>query len=130
MNQRKTIRISALLLCLALCVSLLSGVTVFAAGEIWTEVPTGWRDSSHVLSEKSPEGYTLNWGVRGEPALFLSGDAGSCYAASGWNVGEAWGLSAIADYDGGTGPDTFSPNDTCTRAQIVTFLHHAEALLN
>ena len=103
MKHRNTIRILSLLLCLALCLSLLGGVSVFAAEEIWTEPPTGWNHWSHVLSKQSPEGYTLNWGVRGEPALFLSGDALSYYADNEWGVEMAWGYFALSDYEGGSG---------------------------
>ena len=117
MKHRNTIRILSLLLCLALCLSLLGGVSVFAAEEIWTEPPTGWNHWSHILSKQSPEGYTLNWGVRGEPALFLSGDALGYYADNEWGAGMSWGYFAIGDYPGGSG------TENAVNSPLYGFLH-------
>ena len=102
MKRRNTMRVLSLLLCLALCLSLLGGLSVFAADVIWTEPPTGWRHWSHVIS-KTQDGYTLNWGVRGEPALFLSGDALRYYSDNEWGVSRTWGEDAIWTYAGGSG---------------------------
>ena len=116
MKRQSTIRVLSLLLCLALCLSLLGGLSVFAADEIWTEPPTGWRHSSHVIY-KTQDGYTLNWGVRGEPALFLSGDALSYYSDNEWGVGRSWGWFVMEDYDGGSGAED------AASSPLYCFLH-------
>lgn len=67
---------------------------------------------------------TYLWKLAGEPAAeavaFTDVDAGAEYAqAVAWAVKE--GITA------GTSATTFSPDDTCTRGQIVTFLHRSLA---
>ena len=116
MKLRNRMRIPALLLCAALCLSLLSGVRVYADGEIWTEAPTGWRHWSHVISRRE-DGHLCNWGVRGETALFLSGNALSYYYDNEWGVGMSWGAFAIADYPGGSG------TEDAIQSPLYGFLH-------
>ena len=48
MMNHKHLRLTALALCLILCLSLLSGVTAFADDGIWIEEPTGWINWGHV----------------------------------------------------------------------------------
>ncbi|MBR3078176.1 MAG: endonuclease [Oscillospiraceae bacterium] len=103
MKQVNPYRPVALLLCLFLILSLLGGTTVFAANdEIWIEAPTGWRHGSHVKYE-TVDGHLCNWGVRGEPALFLTDDAIDYYSDNPWGVGYSWGYFMWQEYEGGTG---------------------------
>ena len=73
--------------------------------------------------------------TRGQTVTFLWRNAGSP-AASGNNfadvASEAYYAQAVAwaadeGVTGGTGDTTFSPDNDCTRAQIVTFLWRAPA---
>ena len=64
------------------------------------------------------------WKLEGSPAVagnpFTDVDEGASYAQA-----VAW--AAENDITGGTAPTTFSPDSTCTRGQIVTFLYRAFA---
>ena len=104
MTNHKLLRLTAVVLCLILCLSLLSDVTVLADDEIWVEAPTGWVHSSHVLTRRV-DGHLCNWGVRGETALFLSGNALSYYSDNEWGVGASWGWFMGQEYEGGTGAE-------------------------
>ena len=90
-----------------------------------TGVTTGTSDTAF-----SPEAFcsraqivTFLWRAAGEPAAqhpsaFQDVPSGVYYHEPvDWAAG-----SGITD---GTGPDTFSPNSICTRAQVVTFLYRA-----
>ncbi len=115
-------RAAALLLCLVLCFSLLTGV-VTAADEIWTEEPTGWVNWGHVWYETETAGgntYVLNWGVREETCLFLSGMALSYYPE------KSWGIFLAADYAGGTGEEdaASSPLYACLHDFLVSKQTH------
>ena len=99
MNHRFLSRSVALLLSLVLCLSLLGGLSASAANEIWIEAPTGWRNWGHVNYKTVTSGgktYVINWGVRGETALFLSKYALDYYPE------KSWGLDMAADYAGGS----------------------------
>ena len=98
-------RALTLLLCLALCLSLLSS-SVFAAGAIWTEAPTGWKNWGHVHYETKTVGgktYVLNWGVRGETATFLTKYAKNYYPDDDNGQGVDWCYDLINSKAGGTG---------------------------
>ena len=93
-----------LLLCLALALTLLGGLRVWAYDNIWVETPTGWVNWGHVdyhtvtVNNKT---YVLNWGVRGERAVFLTEYALDYYATEGTD----WAYDLMAELSGGTGAE-------------------------
>ena len=116
MYHRILRRIGALILCLALALSLFAGAPVYADNEIWTEDPTGWRHWSHVIYERK-DGHLCNWGVRGETAYFLSSMALDYYSDNPWDVTQSWGWFAASEYAGGTGAED------ARASALYAFLH-------
>lgn len=101
-------------------------------GNEWYGQAALWAGQNSLVSGSSFEGeqpctramvVTYLWKLAGSPAptqqaQFADVPAGASYAqAVAWAVEH--GITS------GTGTTTFSPNDTCTRGQIVTFLHRA-----
>lgn len=89
----------SVLLCLALLLSTFCG-TVYADSEIWIVEPTGWTSAEqveyHTVSVNGNP-YVLNWGVRGERAVFLT-----IYALDYYG-GDDWAADLMAENAGGTG---------------------------
>ena len=103
-----------------------------AGGGDYYAVPLRWAEEQGLvdsgLSAKDPctraGAVTYLWKLAGSPkagaASFTDVPSGAAYAqAAGWAVEK--GIAA------GTGADTFDPNGSCTRGQIVTFLYRALA---
>ena len=103
-----------------------------AGGGDYYAVPLRWAEEQGLvdsgLSAKDPctraGAVTYLWKLAGSPkagaASFTDVHSGAAYAqAAGWAVEK--GIAA------GTGADTFDPNGSCTRGQIVTFLYRALA---
>ena len=103
-----------------------------AGGGDYYAVPLQWAEEQGLvdsgLSAKDPctraGAVTYLWKLAGSPkagaASFTDVPSGAAYAqAAGWAVEK--GIAA------GTGADTFDPNGSCTRGQIVTFLYRALA---
>lgn len=65
------------------------------------------------------------WKAAGSPAASYDGRFTDVDASADDAQAVAWALEN--DVTAGTSAATFSPNDTCTRGQIVTFLHRAFA---
>jgi GH25 family lysozyme M1 (1,4-beta-N-acetylmuramidase)/endonuclease I len=98
-------RLLSLLLCLALIGSMLPAA-VFADSEIWMENPTGWTSADQVVYQTaSADGktYVLNWGVRGERAVFLTTYALDYYGGAA--EAQSWAAEMTAQYAGGTNQD-------------------------
>ena len=99
--------------------------------------PVEWAVQNQITSGMSPTTFVPDAGcTRGQVVTFLWRAAG-CPAPKNTNnpfkdvSKESYYADAVlwAVEKGitlGTGADTFSPNDTCTRGQIVTFLYRAE----
>ena len=137
----KSIRRLALLLCLVLSLSLPGSFTAFAAAEIWIEEPTGWINWGHVTYQSVTVGtntYLCNWGVRGELCRFRSACALDYYPDLYDGDGFDWCYDLIGVCSGGTGVsdatqselyqqlhDFLASKQTCTRAEVVTFLWNA-----
>ncbi len=68
------------------------------------------------------------WKNAGSPATELSGGFSDVAANSDYAQAVAWAVKN--GVTSGTSATTFSPNDTCTRGQIVTFLKRALASTN
>ncbi len=67
---------------------------------------------------------TFLWRAAGEP---YAGGSGFSDVAEGAYYAQAVAWAVENGITGGTGGGKFSPDDTCTRAQIVTFLYRASA---
>ena len=68
---------------------------------------------------------TFLWRAKGEPQVPITTTFTDIEPDSYYKMAVVW---AVANgITKGTGDDKFSPNDPCTRAQIVTFLHRAMA---
>ena len=119
MKKRLWHRAAALVLCLALSLSLLSGA-VFAANELWVEAPTGWVNWGHVIYRTvtvNGKQYICNWGVRGELCRFQSLYAREFYPDLYDGQGVGWGYDIVGLYDGGTGQ-----NDA-VGSELFDYLH-------
>ena len=63
------------------------------------------------------------WKAAGSPAASYNGKFNDVPASADYAQAVAWAVEN--DITSGTGGSNFSPNSTCTRGQIVTFLHRA-----
>ena len=63
------------------------------------------------------------WKAAGSPAASYNGTFNDVPASADYGQAVAWAVSQ--GITAGTSDTTFSPNATCTRGQIVTFLHRA-----
>ncbi len=115
-------RLGVLILCLALALSLLAGVTVYADHEIWTEEPTGWRHRSHLIYERK-DGRLCGWGVRGETDPFQFEDVAN--QQKYYYEPVYWAYRHDPQITSGTDETHFSPHNPCTREQIMTFVWKA-----
>ena len=120
MMNHKHLRLTALALCLILCLSLLSGVTAFADDGIWMEEPTGWINWGHVTYQTVTAGadtYLCNWGVRGELCRFRSACALDYYPDLYDGDGFDWCYDLIGVCPGGTGAED------ATQSELYQKLH-------
>ena len=115
-------RLGVLILCMALALSLLAGVTVYADHEIWTEEPTGWRHWSHLIYERK-DGRLCGWGVRGETDPFQFEDVAN--QQKYYYEPVYWAYRHDPQITSGTDETHFSPHNPCTREQIMTFVWKA-----
>ena len=66
---------------------------------------------------------TYLWKAAGSPGAGATGQFTDVPASAAYAQAVAWAVAnGVTD---GTGDNTFSPDDTCTRGEIVTFLHRA-----
>ena len=77
------------------------------------------KGCSHFLT--SPVVYL--WINAGSPSAAYSGNFSDVSADASYAQAVAWAVNAGVTT--GTSATTFSPNNTCTRGQIVTFLYRA-----
>ena len=109
-------RLLSVQLCLVLLLTLFSG-TAYADSEIWIAAPTGWTSPEqvdyHTVSVNGNT-YVLNWGVRGERAVFLTSYALAYYGAPDWAA------DLMAEKTGGTG--TQDVLDSSLYAALRSFL--------
>ncbi len=101
MKQMRT-RFLSVLLCVLLLGNLLP-IAAFADAEIWIADPTGWTRAEQVVyhtATVSGKTYVLNWGVRGERAVFLTSYALGYYG--GAESAPNWASTMMAANAGGT----------------------------
>ena len=66
---------------------------------------------------------TFLWRAEGKPAAGGSNPFRDVPAGQYYTEAVLWAVNHDPQITNGTGPDTFGPNDPCTRGQIVTFLY-------
>ena len=101
MKQMRT-RFLSVLLCVLLLGNLLP-IAAFADAEIWVADPTGWTRAEQVVYRTATvngKTYVLNWGVRGERAVFLTSYALDYYG--GAESAPDWTSTMMAANAGGT----------------------------
>lgn len=94
----------------------LATYTCTECGDVWTE-------ELPALGHDFEDGTCVRCG-RVEPERFLAGLTDVSHNAYYWDA-LVWAVNAEPQITNGTTMTTFSPNKTCTRAQVVTFLWRA-----
>ena len=135
-------RIVSLFLALTMVISL--APAVFAADKSFTDVteadwfhtPVQWAVENGITSGLSDTAFgpdvtctrgqvvTFLWAAAGRPEPTSVGTPFSDVSAADWFYAPV--LWAVENgITGGLSPDSFGPNEPCTRAQVVTFLYAA-----